>query len=145
MPLNAERLGFRYPSYHYEVGRETVRAYAAATRVEDARYHADRPGGAPLAVPPAFVACVAGARAWAQMIEDPGLGAHDRLMHVGQEFEFARPVVVGDVLVCTPEITDIKALRGVELLTMEVACAAPDGDPVVTSRSRLVFFAAAAA
>jgi hypothetical protein len=141
MPLNPARLGFRYRPYRYEVGRESVRAYAAATFVEDPRYRFDRldePQG-PAAVPPAFVACVAGARAWSRLMEDPELGAHGRLMHVGQEFEFARPVHVGDVLICTPQITDVRAARGLELLTLEVACATPDDAPVVTSRSRLVF------
>lgn len=162
--LNPARVGFRYPTYTYEVGRETVRAFAAATRVTDGRYYDDpaQPGrprddgssddeghdrstddhprgaGRP-AVPPAFVACVAGARAWEQVLDDDELGAHDRLMHVGQEFTFTRPVYVGDVLWCTPVITDIKALRGVELLTLEVTCADGDGAAVVTSRSRLMF------
>lgn len=142
MALNAERVGFRYAPYRYEVGHEAVRAYARATQVADGRYYDDRPAalGQRLAVPPAFIACAAGARAWTRIIDDPELGAHERLMHVGQEFDFERPVHVGDVLVCTPTITDIKALRGVELLTLEVGCATTDGAPAVTSRSRLVFF-----
>jgi hypothetical protein len=143
MPLNPERLGFEYPAYRYEVGRETVRAYASATHVDDPRYRFDcvDEAGSRLPVPPAFVACVAGARAWTQVTEDVELGAHDRLMHVGQEFEFHRPVHVGDVLICTPVITDLRAARGLELLTLQVDCASPDGAPVVTSRARLVFFA----
>jgi hypothetical protein len=142
MALNPERLGHRYRAYRYEVGREAVRAYAAATHVEDPRYRFEsvEDGGAPVAVPPAFVACITGARAWTQIMEDAELGAHDRLMHVGQEFDFDRPVHVGDVLVCTPTITDLRAMRGLELLTLQVDCATPDGAPVVTSRSRLVFF-----
>lgn len=142
MALNTQRVGFRYAPYRYEVGREAVRAYARATQVTDERYHDDGPVASddPLPVPPAFIACVAGARAWTRMLDDVELGAHDRLMHVGQEFDFQRSVHVGDVLVCTPTITDIKALRGVELLTLEVECATPGGAPAVTSRSRLVFF-----
>ena len=72
-------------------------------------------------------------------MEDPGLGAHGRVMHGGQELTFATPVCVGDVLVCTPTIADLRAMRNLELLTVEVACARPDGTPAVTSRSRLVF------
>ncbi|HSK96163.1 MAG TPA: MaoC family dehydratase N-terminal domain-containing protein [Euzebyales bacterium] len=146
MALNPQRVGFRYAPYRYEVGREAVRAYARATGVDDPRYQDDAPdaGAVPLAVPPAFVACAAGARAWTRMMDDPELGAHPRLMHVGQEFDFRRPVHVGDVLVCTPTIADISAARGLELLTLEVHCAATDGAPVVTSRSRLVFIEAPA-
>ena len=147
MALNQQRLGFRYAPYRYEVGRETVRAYAAATQVSDVRY--DAAGvvepATTLAVPPAFVACVAGARAWTMILEDDELGAHDRMMQVGQEFAFDRPVYVGDVLICTPQITDLRSIRGLELLTLEGACATPAGAAVVTSRSRLVFFAEAAA
>lgn len=141
MALNPQRVGFRYAPYRYDVGREAVRAYARVTRVADGRYHDDRPAApdGPLPVPPAFIACVAGARAWLRIMEDPELGAHDRLMHVGQEFDFQRPVHVGDVLVCTPTITDINALRGLEFLTLEVGCATTGGAPAVTSRSRLVF------
>lgn len=141
MPLKTERIGHRYPSYRYEVAREHVREYALATGVTDPRYTDDRPDAPaePLAVPPAYVACITGARAWDRVMADPGLGAHDRLMHGGQEFEFARPVRIGDVLVCTPVIADVRSLRGLELLTLEVECASPDGAPVVTSRARLAF------
>ena len=141
MPLNADRVGHRYPPYRFEVGREHVRSYAAVTGVTDERYHDADPASdaAGLAVPPAFVACIAGARAWRQAMDDPELAAHDRVVHGGQELDFAEPVRVGDVLVCTPAITDLRSLRGLELLTLEVACARPDGTTVVTSRSRLAF------
>ena len=141
MPLNAERVGHQYPSYRFEVGREHVRAYASVTGVTDQRYHDDTPDSdaTGLPVPPAYVACIAGARAWRQVMDDPDLHAHDRVVHGGQELEFAEPVRVGDVLVCTPAITDLRSLHGLELLTVEVICAGLDGVPVVTSRSRLAF------
>jgi acyl dehydratase len=139
--LNADRVGHSYPPYRFEVGREHVRSYAAVTGVVDQRYHDDAPGSdtAGLAVPPAFVACIAGAQAWTRVLQDPELAAHDRVMHGGQELTFSAPVRIGDVLVCTPRITDLRSLRGMELLTIEVACATVDGTPVVTSSSRLVF------
>jgi hypothetical protein len=141
VPLNADRVGHRYPSYRFEVGREHVRSYAAVTGVTDARYHDTSPDSdaVGLPAPPAFVACIAGARAWRQVMDDPELHAHDRVVHGGQELEFVEPVRVGDVLVCTPSITDLRSLRGLELLTLEVSCVRPDGTPVVTSRSRLAF------
>jgi hypothetical protein len=141
--LNADRVGHAYAPYRYEVGREHVRSYAVVTGVDDERYHDDAPDHdlAGLAVPPAYVACIAGARAWALVMEDPVLGAHGRVMHGGQELTFTAPVRVGDVLVCTPTIADLRAMRNLELLTLEVSCASPDGSPVVTSRSRLAFVA----
>lgn len=141
MALNPQRVGHRYPSYRYVVGREHVRDFAVATGVRDRRYTDDRPESPPTAlpVPPAYVACITGARAWSGVMSDPDLGAHDRLMHGGQEFEFTRPVRIDDVLVCTPMIADLRSLRGMELLTLQVDCTTPDGDPVVASRARLVF------
>jgi acyl dehydratase len=141
MPLNADRVGHSYPPYRFEVGREHVRAYAAVTGVADDRYHDDAPDvdADGLAAPPAFVACIAGAQAWSRVMDDAELHAHDRVMHGGQEIEFSAPVRIGDTLVCTPRIADLRSLRGMELLTVEVVCAATDGTPVVTSSSRLVF------
>ena len=139
--LNADRVGHRYPAYRFEVGREHVRAFASVTGSTDRRYHDEAPDSDAdgLAVPPAYVACITGAQAWSRVIADPELGAHDRVMHGGQEFEFSAPVRVGDVLVCTPAIADLRAFRDMELLTLEVTCARPDGSPVVVSRSRLIF------
>lgn len=141
MPLNADRVGHRYPPYRFEVGREHVRGYAAVTGVTDGRYHDSAPDSVAdgLPAPPGFVACVAGAQAWGQVMADPELRAHPRVMHGGQDLTFHAPVRIGDVLICTPAITDLRALRGMELLTVEVACATPEGGPVVTSRSRLIF------
>ena len=141
MPLNADRVGHSYPPYRFEVGREHVRAYAAVTGVVDDRYHDDAPDADAegLAVPPAFVACITGAQAWMRVMDDPELAAHDRVMHGGQELAFSAPVRVGDTLVCTPRIGDLRSLRGMELLTVGVACTRTDGTPVVTSSSRLVF------
>lgn len=141
MPLNQDRVGHRYAAYRFEVGREHVRSYAAVTGVTDERYRNDAPDSVAdgLPVPPAFVACIAGAQAWSRIMSDPQLGAHGRVMHGGQEFTFQSPVRVGDVLICTPTITDLRSLRGLELLTIEVECNRPDGAAVVTSRSRLAF------
>jgi hypothetical protein len=142
MALNPARVGFRYPAYRYDVGREHVREYALLTHVQDPRYTQDRPDAEPepLPVPPTYVACIAGARAWNQVLTDPELGAHSRLMHAGQQFAFTRPVWVGDALICTPLIADIRTLRGLELLTLQVDCASLAGEPVVSSQARLVFF-----
>ncbi|MBW3605692.1 MAG: MaoC family dehydratase N-terminal domain-containing protein [Actinobacteria bacterium] len=141
MALNPDRVGHRYPAYRFEVGREHVRTYADVTGVVDERYHNAAPESVAdgLAVPPAFVACIAGAQAWGRVMQDPQLGAHDRVMHGGQELEFTAPVRIGDVLICTPMITDLRAIRGLELLTVEVDCTRQDGEAVVTSRSRLAF------
>jgi hypothetical protein len=57
--LNPDRIGHRYPTYHYEVGREKIREYAAATGVHDEIYRSD-PLEVPtseLLAPPTFATC----------------------------------------------------------------------------------------
>lgn len=115
-----------------------MREYAAATGV---RGDASEAEGGPLVAPPAFAACFTVGRGEA-MFSDPELGAHPNLVHGSQEYEFHRPIRVGDAVVCTPRIADIKTKGGMEFLTLEIACAdAATDDPVVTSRGTIIFFA----
>jgi acyl-CoA thioesterase FadM len=139
--LNTGRIGHRYPSYRYEVSREKIREYALATGVDDARYLAD---DGEVVAPPTFAACFVTTRG-SSWVSDPELGAHPSLVHGSQEFEFHRPVRVGDVLECTPTIANIRSVGSNEFLTAEVDCRdAATGQPVVTSRATIVFFGAAA-
>lgn len=108
MPLNTDRIGHRYPAYRYEVSREKVREYAAATGVADPAPYAQE--GEVLA-PPTFAACFTVVHGGSAMFADADLGAHPVLVHGSQEYVFARAVRVGDVLACTPSIADI-VVRG---------------------------------
>jgi acyl dehydratase len=120
------------------VSREKVREYALATGHTDGRYTAEE--GDVLA-PPGFAACFTVTRGGAGMWTDTELGAHWNLVHGSQEYSYHRPVRVGDVLRCTPHITDIVDRGRMELLTLQVDCVdAATGDPVVTSRGTLIFF-----
>jgi hypothetical protein len=135
--LNLECIGRRYPSYRYEVSREKIREYAQATGVpipDEILEEGD------LVAPPTFAACFTGTRgeSWAA---DPELGAHPALVHGAQEYEYHRPVRVGDVLICTPSIVNIASRGRSEILTAQLDCTdAVTGDPVVTARSTIVFF-----
>ena len=91
--------------------------------------------------PPTFAACFTLNRL-GDVVDDPELGAHWNLVHAGQEFSFHRPVVVGDVLRCTPTITDIRDLRRMERLALRTECVdAGTGEPVVTSNAEVLFLA----
>lgn len=138
MALNVDRAGHRYPSYRYEVSREKVREYAAVTGAGDVGEDGD------VVAPPTFAACFTVTRGsgWAA---DPELGAHPALVHGAQDYEFHAPIHVGDVLVCTPWIVDINPRGRTEILTAQVDCVDElTGQPVVTSRSQIVFFSEAA-
>jgi acyl dehydratase len=137
VPLNLECIGRRYPSYRYEVSREKIREYAAATGVqipEELLEDGD------LIAPPTFAACLSSGRG-ASWASDPELGAHPALVHGAQEYDFHRPLRVGDVLICTPSIVNIASRSSTEILTAQLDCTdAVTGDPVVTARSTIVFF-----
>jgi acyl-CoA thioesterase FadM len=79
-------------------------------------------------------------RGIAPLLSDDELGAHWSLLHVSQEYEFHRPVGIGDVLDCTPWIAGITTRRGNEFLTLQIDCLDDEtSEPVVTSRGTLVF------
>ncbi|HWH32914.1 MAG TPA: MaoC family dehydratase N-terminal domain-containing protein [Egibacteraceae bacterium] len=139
--LNKARVGHRYPSYRYEVSREKIREYANATGVSDPQYAADE---GDVVAPPMFAACFTVIRGGAGMFGDAELGAHFALVHGSQEYEFHRPVRLGDVLECTPFIADIQWKGRNEFLTLQVDCNdATTGEPVVTSRGVIVFLGSA--
>jgi acyl dehydratase len=115
--------------------------------VADPAYSAD-PAEVPsdqLLAPPTFAACFTVGRS-AELLADEELGAHPAVVHGGQEYEFHRPIRVGDVLACTPLIADISHRGSNEYLVLEVDCAdASSGEPVVTSRGTIVFLGSAPA
>jgi hypothetical protein len=141
--LNRDRIGHRYPVYHYEVSREKIREFALATGAHDSLALAD-PAEVPLAdvvAPPTFAACFTLGRG--EVLGDPELGLHWNLVHGSQSFELARPIRGGDVLACTPTIVDIVDRGRMELLTYAIECLdATSGDPVVTSTATLILFSA---
>lgn len=75
-------------------------------------------------------------------MDDPDLGAHSRVLHASQEYDFHRPLRPGDVLRCTPSIAGLANRRGNDFLTLHMECVDDDtGAPVLTSRGILVFLA----
>jgi acyl dehydratase len=89
--------------------------------------------------PPTFAACftIGGGAIFA----DPELGAHWNLVHGSQEYSYERPVRAGDVLACSPWIVDIVDRGRFEMLTFQIDCTdARTGEPVLTSRSVIIFF-----
>ncbi len=139
-------MGHTYRSFTYEVSREKLREYARATGVHDPALEADA-SEVPLrslTAPPTFAACFS-VGVLDQIIADPELGAHWNLLHGSQAFRFARPVRGGDVLRCTPRITDLTSRASMERLTLVVeAVEADTGEPVVEADSTILFLTGAA-
>lgn len=138
MALARDRVGTTYPTYVYEVSREKIREYAQAVGETDPRYRSD---GDDCVAPPTFASCFTLVQGGQAALADPALGAHERMVHSAQEFDFGdRPLRPGDVVECTPRIADVSVRRGNELLTLEVDCRfRDDGRRAVRSRTTLVF------
>lgn len=154
MALNRDRVGATYPAYPYRVTREKIREYASALGETDPRHL-----GEGCVAPPTFAACFTLAPLAEVVLADGELGAHARMLHASQSFEFGpRPLRDGDLLECTPRIANITERGGNDYLIIEVDCrlrdsADPAGRrqpaassrPAVQARCVLVFLADGAA
>ena len=98
--------------------------------------------------PPTFAACFTIMKGGAEMFADPELGAHWNLVHGSQRYDFGRPVRPGDVLTCTPTLTEITPRGNNQFATLEVDCRfvdpeggnGEDGDRAVLATQVIVFF-----
>lgn len=143
MALNADLVGRTYPaSPIYEVGREKVREFARAigessplcSDVDVAR----AAGYSDIVAPPTF-AIVISMEAGRQAAFDPDLGLdYTRVVHGEQTFEYTRPIVAGDELVCTASIHAIREAAGNDILTTRADITTVSGEHVCTTYSVLV-------
>ena len=74
-----------------------------------------------------------------QAVVDPELGLdYSRVVHGEQEYEWRRPVKVGDKLRATPRIADIYARGPNEFLVIEAEIKDASGETVAIARSTLL-------
>ena len=146
MGLNVDLVGKTYPPQTYEVGREKVREFAAATGDDNPAYFdvavAKSLGHADLVAPPTF-AVVVTRGPQISVIEDPDLGLDfSRVVHGDQKFEFSRPIVAGDVLTTTATVGAAHTRAGNDFLTIRSHVVDASGAAVVTVSATLVARAA---
>ena len=142
MPLNQSLKGKTYRPIELAVDRDHVTRFAEAIGDEDPRFRdpeAARSEGHPnQLVPPTFPTTIQ-ILASAQVVVDPDLGLdYTRVVHGEQEFEWRRPIVVGDVLRATPRIADLYARGPNEFLVIENEITDADGEVVCISRATLL-------
>lgn len=148
MALDQSFVGRSYPPTRpYEVGREKIREFAAALGEDNPVYtdpEAARAFGHPdVLAPPTFVFLISFAAAQ-EVVRDPQLGLdYDRVVHGDQRFEYARPVVAGDLLSVTSTIESIKSLAGNEVVDVRGDVRDAAGEHVVTVHTKLVARSAA--
>jgi acyl dehydratase len=140
--MNHDMIGHAYPaSQPYLVTPENIAAFADAIGDSNPVYRdealAKSLGHSSVCAPPTFP-IVATMAAMEKSFHDPALNMdYSRIVHSDQRFEYVRPIRVGDKLVVTTVIEEIKALgtNDIALFRTEVTS---DGEPVVTGWSKLV-------
>ena len=142
MPLNQSLKGKEYQEVTLSVDGDQVNQFADAVG-EDApvfRSTDAAKGGGYLdqVAPPTFVTKIQ-ILSSAQVVLDQELGLNYMLVvHGQQEFEWERPVVVGDVLSAVPRIADIYAKGPHEYLVIEAEIKDSTGERVAVSRTTLL-------
>ena len=142
MPLNPSLKGKEYQELTVTVERDHVLQFADAigedgSLFRDARAARAAGYGEQLA-PPTFVTRMQ-LMASAQVVLDQELGLnYAMVVHGEQEYDWRRPVVVGDVLTATPRIADIYAKKSHEYLVIESEIKDARGETVVVGRTTLI-------
>jgi acyl dehydratase len=142
MPLNQSLKGKEYLEVSFVVDRDRVNRFADAIGDADPIYRdpeAAKAAGFPEQVAPPTFVTVMQIMTSGQVVADQELGLdYTRVVHGEQEYEWRRPVVVGDVLTATPRIADIYARGPNEFLVIEAQIRDGSGDTVVVARSTLL-------
>ncbi|WFE25153.1 MaoC family dehydratase N-terminal domain-containing protein [Solwaraspora sp. WMMD791] len=143
MPMDPSVVGRSYPpGPSYLVGREKIREFATAVGATDPIHHdpaAGREAGYPDVVAPPTFPIVITMSSSERVVSDPDLGVdYSRVVHGDQRFQYVRPVVAGDELVCTDVIEEVMSRGGHDFLTVRTEVATVAGDPVVTAWMKLV-------
>src|SRR6266496_1676982 len=142
MPLNQSLKGKEYDEVSITVERDQVLQFADAVAEDGAVFRdtgeAKAAGYPDQVAPPTFVTKIQ-IMSSAQVVLDQELGLNYMMVvHGEQEFEWRRPVVVGDVLTAVPRIADIYAKGPNEFLVIEAEVREGSGELVVVSRTTLL-------
>ena len=142
MSMNRDMVGHAYaPSDPWPVTRESIAAFASAIGDDNPAYFDDDVarsfGHDGIVAPPTFPITVTMA-AMDKSFHDPNLNMDfTRVVHSDQRFEYTRPIRVGDALVVTTIVEDIKALGANDMATFRTEVTS-HGEPVVIGWSKLV-------
>ena len=127
MALNHDLEGKAYPPVRFRLEETRVRAFA------DAVGHRG-PG-----VPPTIVTVPEIEAGLSNVVSDPDLGVDlDRVLHGEQEYVWARPTALGEVLTAESTIESIRGKGGMQLLTLRTELRDETGLLVVSGRSTLI-------
>ncbi|MGH2654197.1 MAG: MaoC family dehydratase N-terminal domain-containing protein [Actinomycetota bacterium] len=142
MPLNTALKGKEYQEVTFEVERDRVTGFARAIGEEDPRFldaEAAKAAGFPEQLAPPTFPTVMQIMTSGQVVLDQELGLnYAMVVHGEQEYEWRRPIVVGDVLRATPRIADLYARGPNEFLVIEAEIRDAAGEVVCVARTTLL-------
>jgi acyl dehydratase len=142
VPLNQELKGKEYQEVSFTVDRDRVVQFADAIGEENSVFRDPQAvkasGYGEQLAPPTF-ATVMQILTSGQVVLDQELGLNYALVvHAEQEYEWHRPLQVGDVLSAVPRIADIYAKGPNEFLVIEADIKDAAGATVVLARTTLL-------
>jgi acyl dehydratase len=143
MPLNRDYIGRSFPAgAPYEVSRVKIAEFADAIGDPNPLYRdraaAQAAGFRDVIAPPTFAIVISMASSGAA-VADPGLGLnYAMVVHGEQRFEYARPLIAGDVITAQATITDIRDAGRNAMLSTTTQISTADGEHVCTATSTLV-------
>jgi acyl-coenzyme A thioesterase PaaI-like protein len=124
--MNISLEGKSYPESRFVVDEERVEAFRRAV------------GGAGAGVPLTFVTA-AEFSSFPAIVGDPELALDfSRVVHADQEYEFARPLRVGETVTVRSRIAQARAKGGQAFLTIETELRDEAGAVVVTARATML-------
>ena len=143
MPLNRDYIGRSFPGgAPYEVSRVKIAEFAEAIGDPNPLFRdraaAQAAGFQDVIAPPTFAIVISMASS-ARAVGDPGLGLnYAMVVHGEQRFEYARPLMAGDVVTAQATITDIRDAGRNAMLTSTTEISTVGGEHVCTATSTLV-------
>jgi len=142
MPLNRSLKGKEYQEVTFEVTRPEVVAFAEAIGEGNPIYRdaeAAKTAGYPEQVaPPTFISRIQ-IMTSGQVVLDQELGLdYTRVVHGEQQYDWRRPLLVGDTVSATPRLADIYARGPNEFLVIEADIKDRSGETVIVARSTLL-------
>jgi len=141
--INREYIGRVFPaSEPYEVCRVKIAEFANAIGDSNPVYRdvaaARAAGHADVIAPPTFAIVISMAGSGAALA-DPGLGLNYAMVVHGEErFEYARPIMAGDVVTAQVTLTEIRDVGRNVMLTTSTEIRTVAGERVCTAVSTIV-------
>lgn len=143
MPLNRRYIGREFAARdRYEIGREKVREFADAVGDPHPAYRSSRLAqelGYPDTIaPPTFAGVIAASIADNPLFESEFGLQYDRALHGEQSFSLRRPLCVGDSILATSRIRNIRSAGTNEIVDIDTELHDAAGELVCTVTHTMV-------